>query len=865
MVAPRTSLVGLLAVSVRFVAGGYATDWALSAAPVGSSYSNGFGLTSDGSGGAFATGDFSGTVTWGSSTLTSRGDHDAYVLHLTSTGSIDWVVQVGGSGIDDGNDVTSDGSSGVLVLGSFSQTATFGDTAASPPAPTLYSSAGSSYVMRVSSSGVVDWVVNLFSCSSYCAGDGIGSDGSGGAFVTGKFEGTATFGQLHNSLTAISADTFVLHLTSAGSIDWVVQAGGAGFDVGYGATSDGSGGAFVSGKFEGVATFGSVSLTAKGSRDGFVMHVTSAGAIDWVVHAEYAEISFADSVASDGAGGCYATGSFDFSYSTTATLGAISLSSPAGCTSGSFGFVMHVTSSGTVDWAVPLGVGPCGTSGASYSVGWDGSSGAVVAGAAGSSGLPWGSSDLVLSFGDASLGQASLSVPLDPQPVNVNFIAHVTRSGAISWAAQAARGGATSGAHFARPYGTAPDSSGGAFITGTTGEATFGSTAFPYSSFQRAYVAHLAVAASPSPPPPSPSPPPPATPPSPPSPPLPSSPPNPPTPTPPPSPPAVVLSPSSVYLNVQTEITVSGVADGATIVCLAQPQAAPCQNAVARREFQGAVVADGRVSLAMPTRGLYACCVSAATPQTDADFSVSAAELRVDFAPPPPPLAALLYTVVITFVISGTVSDVDVASLRTKIAEVAEVDVAAVEVSVQAASVRVRAVILASDAADASRISAACASALSSLSAASAALGVTVESIPTIATETAPAPSTSGSGDGGSSLGPIIGGASGGVALIGLLLALAERRHRRRQLAKVAVDAKFKRNVDKAKKEKEWKIEAPEFYFLPAKYVRECRLDTLPRMQTLQKDGVLVKKPIPLSDAFRGVGIIRRILFVSHR
>jgi hypothetical protein len=34
-----------------------------------------------------------------------------------------------------------------------------------------------------------------------------------------------------------------------------------------------------------VASFGSTSLTAQGSADAFVMHVTAAGFIDWVVQA----------------------------------------------------------------------------------------------------------------------------------------------------------------------------------------------------------------------------------------------------------------------------------------------------------------------------------------------------------------------------------------------------------------------------------------------------------------------------------------------------------------------------------------------------------------------------------------------------
>ena len=62
-----------------------------------------------------------------------------------------------------------------------------------------------------------------------------------------------------------------------------------------------------------------------------------------------------------------------------------------------------------------------------------------------------------------------------------------------------------------------------------------------------------------------------------------------------------------------------------------------------------------------------------------------------------------------------------------------------------------------------------------------------------------------------------------------------------------------------------WDKDAPSFYFIPAKWVRACSTTSLPRMQTLRKDGHLEKRSVPLASAFRGEGIIKHILFVSHR
>ena len=67
-----------------------------------------------------------------------------------------------------------------------------------------------------------------------------------------------------------------------------------------------------------------------------------------------------------------------------------------------------------------------------------------------------------------------------------------------------------------------------------------------------------------------------------------------------------------------------------------------------------------------------------------------------------------------------------------------------------------------------------------------------------------------------------------------------------------------------------WDDDAPSFYFIPADWVRACGSESLPRMQTLHKDGHLTKIKIPLASAFRepafcGGGIMANILFVSHR
>ena len=77
----------------------------------------------------------------------------------------------------------------------------------------------------------------------------------------------------------------------------------------------------------------------------------------------------------------------------------------------------------------------------------------------------------------------------------------------------------------------------------------------------------------------------------------------------------------------------------------------------------------------------------------------------------------------------------------------------------------------------------------------------------------------------------------------------------------VAID-KLKNDM---KKKGEWSEEEPYFYFLPSQVVLDCKTRSLPPMQTLRDVGHLETKKIKLIDAFNGNGIIKNILFVSHR
>ena len=242
-------------------------QWVVKAA--GSQASIGSGIAVDSSSNVYVTGIFQGTTTFGSTSLSSSGSNDIFIAKLNSIGLWQWVVKAGGVNADWGYGIAVDSSSNVYVTGYFHDTVAFGSTSLAS------SGYNDVFIAKLSSGGVWQWAVKAGG-SSADWGYGIDVDSSGNAYVTGFFIGTVTFGS--SSLTSgVTDDLFIAKLSSAGVWQWAVKSGGDSVVVGYGIAADLSGNAYVTGFFQGTATFGSTSLTSSGNADIFVAKLNSSG------------------------------------------------------------------------------------------------------------------------------------------------------------------------------------------------------------------------------------------------------------------------------------------------------------------------------------------------------------------------------------------------------------------------------------------------------------------------------------------------------------------------------------------------------------------------------------------------------------
>ena len=108
--------------------------WATKAGGTSTDYGYAISTLSDGS--ALVSGYFSGTATFGSTTLTSAGSDDVFVAKIDASGTYVWATQAGGTSSEKGYGISTLSDGSAIVTGNFQGTATFGST-------TLTSSAGS--------------------------------------------------------------------------------------------------------------------------------------------------------------------------------------------------------------------------------------------------------------------------------------------------------------------------------------------------------------------------------------------------------------------------------------------------------------------------------------------------------------------------------------------------------------------------------------------------------------------------------------------------------------------------------------------------------------------------------------------------
>jgi hypothetical protein len=309
----------------------------------GASFDYGYGIATDSAGNVYVTGRYVGSVTIESITLNSTaGSSDAFVAKYDTSGTVQWATSIGGTGSDDGYGIATDSGGNVYVIGNYSSDSITIESI------TLYSNSASNdaFVAKYDTSGTVQWAKSIGG-TNFDSGYGIATDSAGNVYVIGRYVGSVTIGS--TTLESEGAtDAFVAKYDTSGTVQWARSIGGSFSDTGQAIATDSAGNVYVIGRYYGIATIESITLTSvSGSDDGFVAKYDTNGTVQWAGKIGGTRSDSGYGIATDSDGNVYVTGR----YADSVTIGSTTLDSEGS----NDAFVAKYDTSGTVQWAKNIG------------------------------------------------------------------------------------------------------------------------------------------------------------------------------------------------------------------------------------------------------------------------------------------------------------------------------------------------------------------------------------------------------------------------------------------------------------------------------------------------------------------------------
>jgi hypothetical protein len=266
-----------------------------------------------------------------------------------------WVTNIGGTGVDAGYSVATDGSN-VFVAGFFNGTVNFGGVTLTSAGGGVVG--GDVFVAKYTPSGVLLWA-QRFGSSGDDSALGVAVDKrNGDVVVTGYFSGTVAFGTTSYTSTA-NKDAFIVKLTGgSGAVQWSKQIGTADWngnpdDYGYGVAVDpNNGDVAATGQHSssGLYDFGNGLTVINSGVNTYLIRYNSAGSLLWAKSMSGFSQDSGRAVAVDSGGNVLLTGQ---------TQGPIDLgggtlpyvSNPQY----SNGFVVKYTAAGSHVWSLAFG------------------------------------------------------------------------------------------------------------------------------------------------------------------------------------------------------------------------------------------------------------------------------------------------------------------------------------------------------------------------------------------------------------------------------------------------------------------------------------------------------------------------------
>jgi len=255
---------------------------------------------SDGS--QYFTGQFSSSIQFGNTLLTSNGGQDIFLSKSDPSGAELWAVQAGGPNDDFATAVALDGSDNIYLTGLFSDSATFGSTDGSTIPVT--GNGQTIFLAKYNLSGVLAWVQTGTTGDSAADNNGAGvavEPTTGTVYLAGYSQDNTVFSSAngkHHTVPGVGTWHMVLvKYDTDGNFHWGETNAAGPNSLGLSVAVDKKGSAYVAGWLENQTTFYSrdgknISITGFSPAqtdsnypdDGFLVKYDSRGNAKWANH-----------------------------------------------------------------------------------------------------------------------------------------------------------------------------------------------------------------------------------------------------------------------------------------------------------------------------------------------------------------------------------------------------------------------------------------------------------------------------------------------------------------------------------------------------------------------------------------------------
>jgi Domain of unknown function DUF11 len=217
----------------------------------------------------YVAGQFSGTATFGGTTLTSAGGLDIFLAKYSPSGSLLWIAQTsqeaGGNTNAAGNGVDLDADGNVYLTGSLYGSGTFYSASSTGTKITVANGEGKNaiFLAKYTSSGTLLWVqTGRSDCGPGCPilGEGVAVNAAAGTvYIAGVTQSNTTFSSADGTNHVISGNgawtMFLAKYDANGNFQWAELNSASPNSVGHAVAVDAQDNAYTVGWLENTTTF----------------------------------------------------------------------------------------------------------------------------------------------------------------------------------------------------------------------------------------------------------------------------------------------------------------------------------------------------------------------------------------------------------------------------------------------------------------------------------------------------------------------------------------------------------------------------------------------------------------------------------